>query len=187
MASEKLSFVAKNTADKKLLNQIHIEWKRNQFIASRHLLYNYLNVEDIYYSENGKPYSKGLFISNSHSHEYVAVIGSKSHLVGIDIQKYDNKVERIKSKFLHEEEAIFEKNIEWLSMAWGLKESIYKINGSPSVFFKEHIRLKSVSEVSPKKFLIEADILLKEYKSTYVMKAYMEEDYCLAFGPVFQK
>jgi 4'-phosphopantetheinyl transferase len=186
-SSEKLDALAESSSDKKLLNDIHVEWKKNQFVASRHLLYKFLNAGEISYNANGKPYAENLFISNSHSHEYVAVIGSKSHPVGIDIQKYDGKVERIKSKFLHEKESVFEQNIAWLTMAWSLKESVYKINGSPSVFFKEHIRLRTINQVGSKEFFVEVDILLEEYKSTYVMKAYLEKDYCLAFGPVFQK
>ena len=64
---------------------------------------------------------------------------------GIDIEKIDGKIEKIKSKFLSDEELKITKNdIIELTKYWSIKESTYKLKGSTVPLKK--IKIKKISE-----------------------------------------
>lgn len=170
--------------DLKMLGEITSPLKKSQFLASRHVLINLLNCGSISYNSNGKPFATNKHISNSHSGNFIAAIGSDEGSVGVDIQVYTSKIEKIKSRFLSEAEDFYSQSVKTLTLAWSLKESLYKIRGTPEIFFKEHIRLGVPQKTAKGEYLVNCEVLHKKYKTTYLMKALVENDYCLAFGPV---
>ena len=103
--------------------------------------------QQVRYDEYGAPaLSDGTCISISHTSEYAAVCVSP-HPVGIDIERIGNRVQRVVSKFLKEEELVvlqMETNQPDLAtitpfhgdmltlalhLAWSAKEAIYKVLG----------------------------------------------------------
>ncbi|MEL6988986.1 MAG: 4'-phosphopantetheinyl transferase superfamily protein, partial [Bacteroidota bacterium] len=77
----------------------------------------------------------------SHSWNFSAVMASKSN-VGIDIQRYVDKISRLEHKFLSNKEkdqltAIHK--LELLHIYWGAKEAVFKAYGRKQVSFKDHI------------------------------------------------
>ncbi|MCX6244787.1 MAG: 4'-phosphopantetheinyl transferase superfamily protein [Bacteroidetes bacterium] len=122
------------------------ETRRKQWLAYRILLNEMLPGDHpvLVYDEFGKPAlrERDLFLSISHSGEFAAVIISRTHPVGVDIERIADRIERIKSRFLapEEEQQIGEANrLEKLYVAWGAKESLYKIYGRPEVEFQRDI------------------------------------------------
>lgn len=123
--------------------------RRLEHLASRYLLHLMSGREvrgACLKDEFGKPYLEDseYHISFSHSNEMVAVIGSPNN-VGIDIQKYVDKIDRIKHKFLSEKELQYlhgEHIKEKLHILWGAKESLYKAYGRKKVEFKEHLAIE---------------------------------------------
>ena len=94
--------------------------------------------------ENGKPILPNGFISISHDSNYVAIMLS-SKKCGIDLQSQSPKVLRIKHKFYDDEDVkLFGELISFFTLIWSLKEALYKINGDPKVFFKEHLRITNI-------------------------------------------
>lgn len=84
--------------------------------------------------------------SISHCGDYAAVIVSKDHRVGIDIELVTEKVGRIKHKFLSVEEFANIQhstlNTQHLTLLWCCKEAVFKWYGSGGVDFKDDIHLK---------------------------------------------
>ena len=77
-------------------------------------------------------------ISISHTGHFAAIIISQSHSTGIDIERITERVERVKHKFLSENEL---SNINsksertHLALLWAAKEAAYKILNIPQLSF----------------------------------------------------
>ena len=125
--------------------------KQKEFLASRALVEKMCEVINIKFKgikkdSNGKPFliNSNHHISISHKFPYVtAIIDQKQ--CGIDIEKIDEKVKRIKSKFLNkEEEKDTGENLKKIVEYWSIKETVYKINGSTIPL--KNITIKNKSE-----------------------------------------
>jgi len=120
------------------------------WLGTRVLLRKMLSTDeyiDCKVDAHGKPYLVNLpyHISLSHSFDYAAVIISKTHKVGIDIEQIKEKVERIAPKFMRPDELAFiegDKKIEHLYVCWCAKEAVYKCNGQKEVSFADNIFLE---------------------------------------------
>ena len=120
------------------------EIKRKEFYASRILIERMckalnLNYQGIKKDNNGKPHliNSRYYISISHKFPYVSVIFDTKKC-GVDIERIDEKVKKIKSKFLNEdEELVVGENLKKLVEYWSMKETAYKVEG-------ETIPLKSI-------------------------------------------
>jgi len=126
------------------------ETRRKQWIASRILLATLLHNPDmeIIYNDFGKPFIKdsACHISISHSGDLAAIAISRSHAIGIDIEKIKGRIERITDRFLSNIElgSIGNENrLEILYIYWGAKESLFKLAGNPDVDFKKDIIIHS--------------------------------------------
>ena len=130
-----------------MLNSFSNEKRKKQWLGYRIVLRNIIASENwrINYDQYGKPFIEDYpyYISASHSGDYAVAIINKSR-VGIDIEKIRDRIERVKNRFLTEKELDFigEKNrLEKLHVCWGVKESLYKLNGTPDVEFRSNIVL----------------------------------------------
>jgi 4'-phosphopantetheinyl transferase len=123
----------------------HLHW-----LGTRVLLRKMLRTDeyiDCKVDAHGKPYLVNLpyHISLSHSFDYAAVMISRTHKVGIDIEQIKEKVERIAHKFMQPQELAFiaeEKKIEHLYVCWCAKEAVYKCHGQKEVSFVDNIFLE---------------------------------------------
>jgi 4'-phosphopantetheinyl transferase len=118
--------------------------KRKQWFAARLLSYEVIpNFEGLYYDQFGAPHitEDDTCLSFSHSYDKVAIITHPDFAVGIDIQKEDEKLRRIASKFLNDDEQVrFESGGESLDMLqhmWSIKESVFKVH-------KHHLPFKLI-------------------------------------------
>ncbi len=125
----------------KLKGRRGVEW-----IAVRYLLH-FMSGRKIrgavLKDEFGKPHleNSNWHISISHTHGRAAVIASPK-LVGIDIQKFVSRIDRIAHKFMRpiENECLEESTqLEHLHIFWGAKEALYKAYGRKELEFKGHI------------------------------------------------
>ncbi len=94
--------------------------------------------------EFGKPYlvDSPFQISISHSQGKIAAVLAAPYAIGIDIQKFVAKIQRIQHKFMRpiEMESLIEPTyLEHLHVYWGAKESLYKAYGRKQLDFKKHI------------------------------------------------
>ena len=126
---------------KQLLSQKKSETHKNQFLAVRYLL-KYLSIDllNLNYNSLGNPFFENNYkISISHSGLYVAVIISDT-AVGIDIETINDRVLKIKSKYLETElNYPLELNTEISLVYWNIKESVFKAVDKPGIDFKKNI------------------------------------------------
>ena len=132
----------------KLLNQKKSEIHKKQFLAIRNI-FNFLCIDekDLRYAQSGKPiFFKKNKISISHSGNYAALIVSENN-VGIDIETINDKVLKLKSKFLETELNYPGKlSVETTLVYWNIKESIFKVVDKNGVDFKKNILVLPLSE-----------------------------------------
>ena len=132
--------------------------KRLQHLAGRFLLqflcpgfpYELIRIAD-----TRKPYlpNEQYHFSISHCGDYAAAIVSNDQRVGVDIEITSKKAERIKNKFLTQnEQLIFSLTPRdplvsgpgLTTLLWCAKESVYKWFGDGGVDFRKHIQLEGI-------------------------------------------
>lgn len=171
----------------KLLSSLSKDKRSLHWLATRVLLRKMLNTNeyiDCQADENGKPIlmNHPHHISLSHSHDYAAVMVSKTKKVGIDIEIIKDKIIRVKNKFMSDEELSFinlSHQTEQLYICWCAKEALYKLNGKKETSFKDHINL------SPFEFSNEGELVGEidntKLKEHYNIKFRKFEDYMLGY------
>lgn len=128
--------------------------KRLQHLAGRYLLrelFPDFPLELIRIADTRKPFlaDEAFHFSISHCGDFAAVIISRKNRVGVDIEIPQEKIERIAHKFLSANEATAletlpaERAVQ-LTLAWSIKEAIFKWYGDGGVDFIENIRLEKV-------------------------------------------
>ena len=130
-SSDALSILTDQKTDVKNEN------KKKEFYASRVLIEKMceeLNIlfEGIRKDNNGKPHliKSKYHISISHKFPYVSVIFNTKKC-GIDIERIDEKVKKIRSKFLSKkEDLVVGENLKKLVEYWSMKETAYKVDGT---------------------------------------------------------
>ncbi len=176
--------------------------KQLQHLAGRYLL-QYLYPDFPYHlmkiAGTGKPYlpNKEFHFSISHSGDYAAVIISKDHYVGIDIELVTQKVEKIKYKFLNDKEleniqySIFNtqyssnnvqlltNNLSLLTLLWSCKEAVFKWYGNGDVDFRNNINLKT-NNIDLNEGLLQCEFIKEEKRILEIRYKFFEE-FCLAF------
>ena len=123
---------------------------REQFLAVRKILHLENPCYKIRYDESGKPLINSDFnISISHSKFMAAIVFSKHNKAGIDIEHKENKIINIQNKFLNDSEKLeneYQYNVDYLTMIWTAKESIYKALGIKGVSFSDNIIIKNINK-----------------------------------------
>lgn len=142
------------------IKNIKSETRRKEKIVSRIILKLLLGDSwYINYKSSGKPFltnsrSKGQYnISISHTKSFVMVAINKSEQCTIDIEQYSNKVEKVRSKFINENE---HSNINSLNndsyiyhllIHWTAKEAMYKFVDNTEVDFKKHFEILRLTQI----------------------------------------
>lgn len=120
--------------------------KRRIECLAEHLLIHSLIGADyrLLHNENGMPLLEGsnLCISISHTKHYVVVALSR-HTIGIDIELYQPKILRVRSRFLSEAEqsVILPDNLTLNIAAWTAKEALYKAIGVSGIDFANDVTI----------------------------------------------
>ena len=155
------------------------------WFASRVLLQNLFDANriEIHKSENNKPTlfidHEKYFISISHSYEYVGIMFSKTHEIGFDIEKIDDRIHRVSHKFLNENEQKFAESKLSKTLIWSAKESVYKWYGKKELDFKDNMEMIEFKENTEGEFL---SILNKNgVKKELVMHYFLIENYVFTY------
>ncbi len=127
--------------------------KRIESLAARYCLYDLcmrLGINPTFQQdERDRPYLLGSNwkISLTHSYPFVAAACSFGKEVGIDIEKKGRKIEKIAPRFLNMDELVDRgTNHVACTLAWSIKESIYKAANAPGLSFRDAIALDVHSE-----------------------------------------
>lgn len=128
--------------------------KRLQHLAGRLILmelYKDFPVTLIEIADTNKPFlaDERYHFSISHSGDYAAAIVSQKNRVGVDIEIPQEKIERIRYKFLSENESklLSESSLpeyHQYTICWCIKEALYKWYGDARVDFRDHLHIQKI-------------------------------------------
>lgn len=113
------------------------EQRKCEVLAVRLLIKEIIgdNVQ-LLHQDNGKPYlSSGMNISISHTCGFAVIIVSHSKQVSVDIEYFSNRIERIRSKFMRDDENASSQ--VKLLMHWCAKETMYKLFPEDNLTFNK--------------------------------------------------
>ncbi len=171
--------------------------KQLQHSAGRYLLrylYPDFPVELIQLADTRKPFleNETYHFSISHCGDFAAAIVSKTNRVGVDIEIVTPKIEKIKQKFLSENENQIlndqqstingqQSTISYqLTMLWSCKEAVFKWYGLGELDFKDHIRVKSITATDKHCFDTIIDFKKKEELYLNLISRFFG-DLCLSY------
>ncbi len=176
--------------------------KRLQHLAGRYLLpllFDNFPLEEILIADTRKPFleKEQYHFSISHCGDYAAAIASKTERVGIDIELITPKIQKVQHKFVDNEELLFlddkyrrfmqqsrpgEKlEMEFLTLLWSAKESIFKWRGQGQMDFKNHMRLNGPVNFSESGMIELPFALMKEETRYFTIRARLFEGLVLAW------
>jgi 4'-phosphopantetheinyl transferase len=132
-------------------NLIKNDARKNEFLGIR-VLKNYADPSfEIEYLSSGKPFliNSQKQISISHSKNFIA-FASADHPIGIDIEECNDRILKIKDRFLNEsEKKIFnQSSISELTIAWCVKEALFKLNANHGIDFKNDLIIEEWDKVA---------------------------------------
>lgn len=130
-----------------LLQSLHAESRRREWLATRRLVQHVLPGNIICYTEHGKPnlsqFEGGFSIS--HSSSYAAIAYSETaHNLAIDVETVSPRVVRVKHKFLTASEHSYcsPEDETFLTVMWCAKEVMFKLMENGSMDFESHYRIE---------------------------------------------
>lgn len=152
-----VKLVQLNTKEQTDYKALKTEKRKVEFLACRIALKSlFTNSLLLQHKKSGKPYIKEVeHVSISHSHNYIAIAFGDIE-VGIDIEKPQEKMLRLISRVLSEEENtnfLKKPSTKLACKLWGAKESVLKYIGDKNLNYRD-------------------DIILKENTATYLDKQF---------------
>ena len=144
-----LSMIQFSEDDYATFEKFKIKSRQAHWLAYRLAARQLLDPDEecnFFYDSHGKLHFLDLNyqISVTHSGIYAGVIISRSHYVGLDIEKLGDRIGGLADKFLMEEEIKnlpLENRQRYLTVLWSAKEALYKLFGKPKVQFDRDIYL----------------------------------------------
>ena len=109
-----------------------------------------------------------------------AIVFSGYDRLGIDIELKESKIINIQNKFLNKSEKLYnayQSNLDYLTMIWTAKESIYKALGIKGVSFTDNIVIKNISKNKGHGYYINGK---EKYK--FDLTFFSIEDYILCYA-----
>jgi phosphopantetheinyl transferase len=161
--------------------------RKAEWLAVRLLLRELTGREmTVAYRDNGSPYlpESDCNISISHTRGHAAVILDCAHVVGIDIEYRSERVQRIKSRFLHESErdGLRNASTEALLICWSAKETAFKMTGRRTADFRKDIRVLPPFELSEPSGCVDVKETLTAASAVYGIKYAVTPAYVVTYG-----
>ncbi len=104
-------------------------------------------------------------ISITHATDMAGIYLSKENLPGLDLEKIDQRIARVKHKFMNTIELEFagsENQISLQTLIWSAKEALYKVYGKKELDFKEHLHIHPFN-ISQDNFGVFTGTILKDH------------------------
>lgn len=175
---EEVVFLDEETSEK--IKNYHFK-KKIEVLMVKKMLRDLVPDYQLFYHNNGEPYlePKDKYISISHSFPFAAVAISENK-IGLDLEKIQSKLQKVKSRFLYKTEYQWtenEKELKFLTIIWAIKESLYKIHPAKYWSFREHYEVQFFDFSQSKN--IHCRVFDEEYSDIYQAEYHQIEDYYL--------
>lgn len=179
-----------NEEEFKALYSFKTVHRQKQWLSYRVLIRNLVKIDTIYkiyYTANGKPYlvhpPRNISVTHSESYSATLIAEDTTQQLGIDLERIDEKVARVKSKFLNPIELIrasVNPSAETYTMFWSAKESVYKCYDRPEISLKENIHIHSLRQYEGY-WLIKIRIFLKSGNRDFLVRCEKMGNYILSY------
>jgi len=176
-----------------LQNEITHPHKRMQHLAGRYLL-RYLFPDFPYdlirIADTRKPFLVNdiYHFSISHCGDFAAAIVSSQKRVGVDVEIFSEKIERVKNKFINKVEentmvhfAPSNHLNKYLTLMWSCKESIFKWYGSGKVDFKQHMQMQAIHFDERREVVLSDFLFSKERPKLLKLRSVFLEKFVLSW------
>lgn len=138
-----------------------LESRNKQYMATLLLFAKLFPETSLQYLPSGKPVvSNGEYLSISHSGDLVVMMRSAIPC-GVDIEQIHPRVEKVKHKFLSDEELTRNSTLEQLTQYWTAKEAMFKVHGTDTVFMRSNIFVKILSPSEADAILLDGELEIK--------------------------
>lgn len=130
------------------LNKFKNNKREMEFLSVRLLLQNIFSDRVVVaYNEAGKPFLPNMKynLSITHTGDYVGVILHPACSVGIDVERFRDKILRVKDRFLTDFEQAFvetKMQLQQMTIMWCVKEALYKMLGDSSIDLKNEVQIQ---------------------------------------------
>ncbi len=162
--------------------------RRRHWLASRALLRDLLQEmgESMSFAmtknEFGSPMLHGSTckVSISHSGDYAAIGLSRQSAIGIDVERISPRIERIREKFMNEQElAQLGKmnDLAHMHLIWSAKEALFKYHPEPQFDFRKDLHIDRINADH-----LDARITKGEREQHLEVPYTWHEDYVLAWA-----
>ena len=168
--------------DYQLFLKKKVKQLKSQFLASRKLITLVDSDLKVTYKEGIPLLSDNRNISISHSENIATILISENKGIGIDVERINNKVNSIKSKFLNEKEMHYLRGYREtrnLTRAWTAKEAIYKALRKPGVIFSQNILLEEFNNEATSGI---GKFISSNQEKIFKLYFYDLDDYCLTIS-----
>ena len=176
-----------------LQSEITHPHKRMQHLAGRYLL-RYLFPDFPYdlirIADTRKPFLVNdiYHFSISHCGDFAAAIVSSEKRVGVDVEIFSEKIERVKDKFVNKVEentiAHFAPDNhlnKFLTLMWSCKESIFKWYGSGQVDFRKHMQMQAIHFDERREVVLSDFLFSKERPKLLKLRSVLLEKFVLSW------
>ena len=121
-------------------------------------------------------------ISITHSFQFAAILVNRNKTVAIDMEKLDERIQRVKHKFMCEDELEYlnkEDESNMLVTIWSAKETLYKFYGKKELDFKLNLKIEAFNFQS--KFELTGLIKKENFKGSFKINVEVFDGYVLTF------
>jgi len=129
-------------------SHIKNENRKNEFLQLRDLRNKTIGKVEIDYTSEGMPFlvDSSDFISISHSTNFIGLIKAPFK-IGLDLEEIHERIAKVKNRFLNTEELIMmTDSLISLTIAWTLKEALFKLNNRTGIDFKTELLIEEKTE-----------------------------------------
>ncbi|MFM7216771.1 MAG: 4'-phosphopantetheinyl transferase family protein, partial [Bacteroidota bacterium] len=142
--SDLLQQLGLSAPEQEALHSVSSATRRKEVLTVKRLLKEMTgSSEGLQYDSDGKPsLSGGNTVSITHSRRKVGIILSKSHPVGIDIEKLRPQIRSLSSKFVSPMELEIwghQPDDATLHLIWGAKEVLFKLYSKGGIDFRKDL------------------------------------------------
>ena len=185
LEKELFSFFQQKKLDDTSFNQFKNQKRKIEWLSVRYMLNELTpNFQDIEYNKYGKPFlaNQETHVSISHSKNRIACSLNEKQETAIDIQYISPKILRIRDKFLnkHEFKVIDQYDIIQLTIAWSIKEALFKMYGKDDIFLKPNIEVTSL-DFNSMKGTASGRVIAANFDKKFNLNIELIEDYVLAY------
>ena len=176
-----------------LQNEITHPHKRLQHLAGRYLL-RYLfpdfPFELIRIADTRKPFltNDAYHFSISHCGDFAAAIVSSDKRVGVDVEIFSEKIERVKTKFANKIELSTLTHFspdnhfnKYLTLLWSCKESIFKWDGNGQLDFRKHMQMQTIHFDERREVLISDFLFTKDRTKLLKLRSVFLDKFVLSW------